>query len=272
MHHPPHDKNSRRTSRAIRARLGPPCPSAVQPRRYLRRSAMGHVDIRLLYDSDPRPTFIVDCDAPSTTIHHVNPALLAIPHIALSLHSYSALRDWWDPASLNSARLQNEFRHGRYRWAKFIACNRWLVVTIVQQPPLALEQPNCFPEPARLSRILSPLRGTRPDTIFTVKIQSPELRQHIERIRKVDWSKTSLGPISNWGYELNVLVTTLMLETRPTALFLGPERTILYNLAYGAVSGSRHPAILGQSVIDAWCVGHQDFCKAHLTNSQARAC
>ncbi|KAI4617590.1 uncharacterized protein J4E87_008226 [Alternaria ethzedia] len=52
--------------------------------------------------------------------------------------------------------------------------------------------------------------------------------------------------------KLNVLVTTLMLETRPTALFLGPEHTILYNLAYASVSGSRHPAILGQSIIDAW--------------------
>lgn len=219
---------------------------------------MGDVDIRQLFDSDPRPTFVVDCDSPSSAIYHVNIALLAIPQIALSLGSHNALRDWWDPVSLSSARHQNEFRHGRYRWAKFVVCHRWLVVTIVQQPPPSLEQPSCFSEPARLSRIVSPLWGSQPDTIFTVKIQSPELRQHIERIRKVDWSKTSLGPISNWGYELNLLVTTLMLETRPTALFLGPERTILYNLAYGAVSGSRHPAILGQSILDAWCVGHHD--------------
>ncbi|EUC46264.1 hypothetical protein COCMIDRAFT_93278 [Bipolaris oryzae ATCC 44560] len=213
---------------------------------------MGDVDIRQLFDSDPRPTFVVDCDCPSSAIYHVNIALLAIPHIALSLSSHNALRDWWDPVSLSSARHQNEFRHGRYRWAKFVVCSRWLVVTIVQQPPPSIEQSGCLSEPARLSRITSPLWASRPDTIFTIKIQSPELRKHIERIRKVDWSKTSLGPISSWGYELNLLVTTLMLETRPTALFLGPERTILYNLAYGAVTGSRHPAILGQSILDAW--------------------
>ena len=204
-----------------------------------------NVDIRQLYDSDPRPTFIVDCEAASTAIYHVNTALLAIPHIALSLDSHNALRDWWDPVSRVESRFQTEFRHGRYRWVKFAPCTRFLVVTIVQQPPAPLQRSNNLPEPTKLSRIASPLQGTQSDTIFNVKIQSPALRQHIERIWKFDWSKTSLGPISNWGYELNVLVTTLMLETRPTALFLGPERTILYNLAYGAVSGSRHPAILG---------------------------
>lgn len=224
-----------------------------------------NVDIRQLYDSDPRPTFVVDCEAPATTIYHVNTALLAIPHIALSLDSHNALRDWWDPASRVESRFQKEFRHGRYRWAKFAPCPRWLIVIIVQQPPSPLQQPNSLSEPAKLSRIASPLQGTQPDTIFTVKIQSPELRQHIERIRNFDWSKTSLGPLSTWGYELNVLVTTLMLETRPTALFLGPERTILYNLAYGAVSGSRHPAILGQSILDAWCAPLQHTWETSLT-------
>jgi hypothetical protein len=209
-------------------------------------------DLKELYDSDPRPTFIVDCQAVSTTIYHVNTALLAISHIALSLHTHDALRDWWDPESRVTSRDQEEFRHGRYRWMKFTACKaRWLIVTIVEQPPSTEDY---LQKPAQLSRVASPLLGARVDTIFTVKIKSPELREHVDRIWNIDWSTTSLGPISNWSYELNVLVTTLMLETRPTALFLGPERTILYNLAYGAVSGSRHPMILGKSIIDAWYV------------------
>ncbi|CAN9290749.1 unnamed protein product [Alternaria alternata] len=212
------------------------------------------VDIRQLYDSDPRPTFIVDCEAQTTTICHVNTALLAIPHIASSLHSPSALRDWWDPTSRVAACHQEEFLHGRYRWAKFTACKRWLIVTIVEQPAPNDEQPGRLQEPTQVARgrLSSPHLQPVRDNIFTVKIQSPELREHVENIRNVNWSKTSLGPISSWNYELNVLVTTLMLETRPTALFLGPEHTILYNLAYAAVSGSRHPAILGQSIIDAW--------------------
>jgi hypothetical protein len=215
---------------------------------------MEGVDIRELYDADPRPTFIVDCQSPLATIYHVNTALLAIPSVALSLHSHNALRDWWDPASRVASRLQAEFRHGRYRWAKFTACRRWLIVTIVEQPPRTDEEAGRLQEPVRLERITSPSLKTQPDTIFTVRIQSPELKEHIERLKKVDWASTSLGPIANWSYELNVLVVTLMLDTRPTALFLGPDHIIIYNLAYGAVSGSRHPDILGKSIIDAWCV------------------
>jgi len=164
-------------------------------------------DIRELYDSDPRPTFIVDCQAPTAIIYHVNTALLTIEHIASSLHSHSALRDWWDPASRVAARHQNEFLHGRYKWAKF-TCKRWLIVTIIEQPAPNDEQHGHLQEPAQLARgrLPSPRLQPVPDTIFTVKIQSPELLAHVEHIRNV--------------------------------------------------SGSRHPAILGQSIIDAWYLPH----------------
>jgi hypothetical protein len=215
---------------------------------------MEGVDIRQLYDADSRPTFIIDCQTHSTTIYHVNVALLAIPSVALSLHSHDALRDWWDPASKVASRLQNEFRHGRYHWAKFTVCRRWLIVTIVEQPPRTKVGRERLQVPYGLEKITNPGLTMQPDTIFTVRIQSLELKEHIERLKMVDWDATSIGPITNWSCELSVLVTTLMLETRPTALFLGPDHIIIYNLAYGVVSGSRHPDILGKSVIDAWCV------------------
>jgi hypothetical protein len=212
---------------------------------------METVDIRQLYDSDPRPTFIVDCQASSAVICHVNAALLAIPKVAMGLNHHDALRDFWHPASRVAAREQQEFRHGRYRWIKYIACERWLIVSIIER--LTEDLRGELQEPAQLSPVTSLLQPL-PDNIFTVRIQSLELREHIESIRKVDWASTTLGPISNWSYELNFLITTLMLETRPTALFMGPEHIIVYNLAYGAVSGSRHPRILGKNIIDAWCV------------------
>ncbi|KAI0590851.1 BaeS Signal transduction histidine kinase [Pyrenophora tritici-repentis] len=212
------------------------------------------VDIQNIYENDPRPTFLVDFQTETPAISHVNPALLAIPHIAQSLHAHDALRDWWDPESRVASQHQTGFLHGRCRWIKFRVDHRWLVVTIVEQSIPTDDHQEDLQEPVKpkLARIASPLLESRQDTIFTVKIQSPELREHIDHVQKVNWSKTSLGAISSWSYELNVLVTTLMLETRPTALFLGPEHTILYNLAYGAFSGSRHPAILGQNIIDAW--------------------
>lgn len=180
----------------------------------------------------------------------MNLALLAIPSIANCLNRHDSLRDFWDPASRVAACQQQEFRHGRYRWAKF-RFEQFLVVTIIEQPPQSDEARDRLQETAQLSKVTSPLQSL-PETIFTVRIQSRELRDHIECIRKIDWASTPLGPISNWSYELNFLITTLMLETRPTALFLGPEHIVVYNLAYGAVSGSRHPNILGKSIIDAW--------------------
>jgi hypothetical protein len=215
---------------------------------------MHSVDLRQLYDSDPRPTFIVDCAAQSPAIFHVNTALLDIPHLALSLHSHNALRDWWDPASRVAARHQKEFRHGRYQWAKFTVCQRWLVVIIVEQPPPPTDETrDSLQQPLQLSRVASPLTS-KSENIFTVKIQSEELREHIYRLRRIDWADTSLGPIGDWSYELNLLVTTLMLETRPTALFLGPDRIAVYNIAYGALCGTRHPRILGKSITNVWYV------------------
>jgi hypothetical protein len=214
---------------------------------------MQTVDIRQLYDSDPRPTFIVDCDAQSPSIFHVNTALLDSPHLARSLHSRDSLRDWWDPESRVAARHQNEFRHGRYQWAKFTVSQRWLVVTAVERPPSEDETRESLQEPVPFSEVASPLMS-KSENIFTVKIQSQELRKHIYRLRGIDWTGTSLGPIGNWSYELNLLVTTLMLETRPTALFLGPDLITVYNIAYGALCGTRHPRILGKSINNVWYV------------------
>jgi hypothetical protein len=214
---------------------------------------MQAVDLRHLYDSDPRPTFIVDCNAQSPAIFHVNTALLEIPHLALSLHSHNALRDWWDPANRVAARHQKEFCQGHYQWAKFTVCERWLVVTVVEQPSSTEEARDSLQELLQLSRVASPLTS-KSKNIFTVNIQSEELQEHILYLRRIDWAGTSLGPIGDWSYELNLLVTTLMLETRPTALFLGPESIVVYNIAYGALCGTRHPRILGKSINTVWYV------------------
>ncbi|KAH7395319.1 hypothetical protein DE146DRAFT_697545 [Phaeosphaeria sp. MPI-PUGE-AT-0046c] len=213
--------------------------------------AMHTVGIQQLYDSDPRPTFIVDCAAEPAAIYHVNLALLALPRLAQSLRFQNALRDWWDPMSSVDSRLQASLRHGRYQWMKFSPCQRWLVVVLVEQPPDIIDA--CSRPPKSIGTYSSnqPL-DRQPDTIFTIKVQSTDLQEHIERLRRVDWTATSLGPIATWSHELNRLMTTLMLETRPTALFLGPDHIIIYNLAYAIISGSRHPGIIGRRIIDAW--------------------
>ena len=218
-------------------------------------SAMETVGLKQLYDDDPRPTFIVDCRDQPASLFHVNRALQAIPQIASTLGGVATFRDWWALPSRASTDGQTEIEHEGYRWRKFTTCILWLVVTATSHKAPSKES-NDHLSPAMgnlgLSRVRSVPSSPVAETIFTAKIQSPELREHINYARQVDWASTSLGPISSWSRDLNQLVTLMMLETRPTALFLGPDNTTIYNLAYARVSGNRHPAMFGQNVVHGW--------------------
>jgi hypothetical protein len=61
----------------------------------------------------------------------------------------------------------------------------------------------------------------------------------------VDWAATPLGPIEAWTPALRNAVD-LALGTRfPVTLFWGPELTMVYNAAYVALIGDKHPSALG---------------------------
>ncbi len=71
-------------------------------------------------------------------------------------------------------------------------------------------------------------------------------------IRSKDWSKTSLGPIEDWSPPL---VTTLgIVLSSPVAMITlwGEDGVMLYNDAYAAFVGARHPGLLGQPVREGW--------------------
>ena len=66
------------------------------------------------------------------------------------------------------------------------------------------------------------------------------------------WAAQGLGAPASWPPELRVAVD-LMLDTRHPALVGWGERSlVLYNDAYAALLGARHPAALGQPLADAW--------------------
>jgi hypothetical protein len=219
---------------------------------------MDVVSLKQVYDSDPRPTFIVEY-GDNVSVYHANKALLAIPHLASTLGKPSAFQDWWYPKctiqdeSGTSVASRKEFDYGAFQWIKFAVNDHWRVVTAITSNQLSNgshDDLSLAMGGLELSRIYSSPVVT--ESIFTAKIQSPKLRQHIEYICQVDWAATSLGPIESWTQELHQLVTLMMLETRPTALFLGPDNTVIYNVAYAAVSGNRHPTMFGRNVIEVW--------------------
>jgi signal transduction histidine kinase/CheY-like chemotaxis protein len=71
-------------------------------------------------------------------------------------------------------------------------------------------------------------------------------------IQAFDWSKTRLGPISEWPQSLKTVTGTLLASPIPIALLWGPEGVMIYNDAYSAFAGSRHPDLLGKEVRKGW--------------------
>ena len=73
-----------------------------------------------------------------------------------------------------------------------------------------------------------------------------------ELIRSRDWSTTTLGPLDSWPAALRTLTDVVLRSPAGMALIWGDDRTLIYNDGYARVCGSKHPQVLGTSVLDAW--------------------
>ena len=71
-------------------------------------------------------------------------------------------------------------------------------------------------------------------------------------MRTHDWSATPLGPLSTWPQSLRSALSICLNTPAVSAVYWGPEFRVLYNDAYGAVLGTRHPAALGRPVSEVW--------------------
>ncbi|BBH70643.1 hypothetical protein ACTI_73280 [Actinoplanes sp. OR16] len=64
----------------------------------------------------------------------------------------------------------------------------------------------------------------------------------------VDWSATSLGPVRQWPQSLRAAVRIVLSSRYPMLLLWGPDLTQLYNDAYSALIGDKHPEAMGLDV------------------------
>lgn len=71
-------------------------------------------------------------------------------------------------------------------------------------------------------------------------------------VRQLDWSKTSLGPISEWLPSLRIAVTMALDSPLPTIVLWGTDLIQIYNDAYRPILGLRHPLAFGQRTKDCW--------------------
>ena len=67
-----------------------------------------------------------------------------------------------------------------------------------------------------------------------------------QRVRETDWSTTPLGDFSTWPQSLRSSLSLVLNAKGIAALYWGPEQRLLYNDAYGAALGERHPWAFGR--------------------------
>jgi PAS domain S-box-containing protein len=69
---------------------------------------------------------------------------------------------------------------------------------------------------------------------------------------KMDWAKTPLGPVSTWPQNLKTCVRIVLTSRQPMFVWWGDELINLYNDAYKAIVGGKHPKALGQPAHVVW--------------------
>jgi PAS domain S-box-containing protein len=68
-----------------------------------------------------------------------------------------------------------------------------------------------------------------------------------DRVRNYDWKSTALGPIETWSKELLTIVNLTLASPSPARTMWGPDFILIYNDAYRAIPGPRHPFALGKA-------------------------
>lgn len=91
----------------------------------------------------------------------------------------------------------------------------------------------------------SPSPTTRTDFLANGGEMGALMRTHA-------WSTTPLGPVEAWPQSLKTMVAFILRSPLAMALLWGEDGVMLYNDAYAAVAGGRHPDLLGAKVREAW--------------------
>lgn len=73
-----------------------------------------------------------------------------------------------------------------------------------------------------------------------------------QRIRSHDWKSTPFGNPHYWPQSLRSALSICLNSSYPTAIYWGPDFRLLYNDAWSAILGPRHPDALGKPATEIW--------------------
>jgi len=71
-------------------------------------------------------------------------------------------------------------------------------------------------------------------------------------MRSFDWSSTPLGPKKLWPQSLRSALSICLGSGFPIAIYWGPQLAALYNDAWSAILGGKHPWGLGRRAAEVW--------------------
>jgi PAS domain S-box-containing protein len=74
----------------------------------------------------------------------------------------------------------------------------------------------------------------------------------VHRVRNLDWAKTPLGPRTQWSRALWQAVEIILASGFPMAVHWGADLVTIYNDAYIAILGDKHPDALGKPAREIW--------------------
>ena len=73
-----------------------------------------------------------------------------------------------------------------------------------------------------------------------------------ERMRRMDWNSTPLGPVDAWPQNLKTCIRIILTSRQPMFVWWGDSLINLYNDAYKSIVGGKHPAALAQPASVVW--------------------
>ncbi|KAF8324461.1 uncharacterized protein EI90DRAFT_3129926 [Cantharellus anzutake] len=82
---------------------------------------------------------------------------------------------------------------------------------------------------------------------------SPEMiQEHKQLFKNFPWHETALGAPETWPVALHCYTSYMLDNPYPKALWWGQEYVFIYNAAYAAMCGKKHPGMFGQTGPVAW--------------------
>jgi PAS domain S-box-containing protein len=73
-----------------------------------------------------------------------------------------------------------------------------------------------------------------------------------DRIARLNWAATPIGPMASWPAAMKSVLAFVLRSPVPIVTLWGDHGVMIYNDAYRAFAGGRHPQILGTNVLEGW--------------------